>query len=191
MWVVLIYPDNYPDSCINWPRMAEQLGPGHTARQRLGQDWKGKQHDPRLGSYSWCVVGITKQASVERGGMRTELWAHQWHSPDSCLHSFLPCPPAPPAAKLGPVVLARGKLHLLIAFLSSRAETADRPREGPSNPGQWALSIRADGRTAPAPFRNFCRISGYDTRWRSVSRSPGGLAFTNTYWLTFSKCYFN
>lgn len=134
MWVVLIYPDKYPDSCINWPRMARQLGPGHTARQRLGQDWKGKRHDPRPGSYSRCVVGITKQASAERGGMRTELWAHRWHGPDSCLHSFLPCPPDPPAAKLGPVVLARGELPFLIAFLSSGAETADRPREGPSTP---------------------------------------------------------
>lgn len=53
---------------------------------------------------------------------------------DSCLYSFLPCPPAPIAAKLGPVVQVRGELHLFSAFLSSGAEIADRPREGPSTP---------------------------------------------------------
>ena len=44
-------------------------------------------------------------------------------------------------------------------------------------PGQTAGIV-------PAPPGDICRVSGCDTRCRMVSRRPGGLEFTNTYWFT-------
>ena len=171
--------------------MAELLGPGHTARQWL--DWKGKQCDPRLGSYSWCLVELTKQASVERGGMKRELWDHQWHSPG--LLSVL-LPPLSPSSysrqawASGPGARRAAPFQCIPELRGRDSRQAQGGTQHAPDNGPWALGQTAE-RSWLHTLRDFCRISGYDTRWRSVSRSPGGLAFTNTYWLTLSKCYFN